>query len=121
MTRGATTWIVLLLAGCATTASKRAIPPVVENGSGIPVAMSPSALLLPGGVRKLTTALADRQLLPRSDVGDELDDAVEHALAQFQERAKLPVTGLPSYQTASALGLSPEQIFRPSPKAAAGR
>ena len=121
MSRAPGLLVAVAVAGCATSHARVAVPDVIDDGSGIPVAVSPAALLAPGGVRALSSALAERHLLPRARVGDQLDADVEKAIATLQRREEMPVTGLPTYATVAALGLSPEKVFRPVAGAAAGR
>lgn len=113
--------VAALAAGCAGGQKRLApgAPEVIQDGSGIPVAMSPASLLVPGAVRAITVVLAERGLLPRDHVGDKLDDAAMHALGALQKQKDLPVTGLPNYETIAALGLPPEKVFRPYQKPAA--
>lgn len=115
--RGVALFALVVGCGGARHAGRsRGAPAVFKDSSGIPVAMSASALLRPGAVRTLTASLHARGLLAESHVGDQLDDEVKEALAELQKRARLPVTGLPGYQTITALGLDPAKIFLPSPR-----
>lgn len=91
-------------------------PPVPRrlrwNRSGeIPLSLSPDGLLRPGAEAVLQRALIDRGALAPGRVTGLLDAATTSALADFQARAGLAVTGLPSYLTARALGLPVMEIF----------
>lgn len=110
--RRALVCVALFAVGCAARPARVAAPTVIEDADGIPIAMSPAALLAPGAIRALTAALAHRGLLPSSLVGDKLDERVERAIAALQKQQKLPATGLPNYETVAALGLSPREVFR---------
>jgi hypothetical protein len=68
--------------------------------------------LRPGAETLIQRRLVDLHLLRSGDVSGRLDDPTMAALREFQSRAGLAETGLPSYATADRLGLPLSRVFR---------
>lgn len=109
--------VAALAGGCSSvpTGDRNVTPPeILIDASGIPVAISPGAMLRAGAAREIDVRLAEQGLLEAGQVNDQLDDATQQGLQRAQRRAGLPATGMPSYATVEALGLSPEDVFQTS-------
>jgi hypothetical protein len=120
VSRAARLAAALALAGCV-HAHKLEAPaqPRVERqhgATGIPVAMSPDALMRPGAAERLQRALRAQGLLDPKARLSGLDDATRAALRSFQMKRGLPATGLPSYSTVRALGLRVDEVFVHGPR-----
>lgn len=112
--RSAARLAALLALSCGSTeVAGRGRPPLDPRAdvSGIPVAVSPVALMRPGAVKAIQDALAARRLLPQEARPARLDAVTQEALRAFQRSAGLAATGLPGYATVEALGLPLDEIF----------
>lgn len=87
------------------------VPVLATDGSGIPVAMTPGALLARRGPQALARELARRGFLGDAWGIDALNDELRGALHRFQRDERLPATGLPSYATVEALGMDADSVF----------
>lgn len=80
-----------------------------------PLAASPGALFLPGGIEKLQNALADRGYLDLDEVHEgDIDEATSAAVRKFQSDEGIARTGNPDHETLRRLGLDPDSILRKS-------
>jgi peptidoglycan hydrolase-like protein with peptidoglycan-binding domain len=87
--------------------AEKGVPP---RGERPRVPASPEALLAPGAIGELQSALADRGYLKRHTPG-ELDAPTSAAFRRFQEDEGLAATGMPDRETLRRLGVSPTQAY----------
>jgi hypothetical protein len=71
-----------------------------------------TGLMLPGGPAKIQRALAKAGYYQGAFNG-ELDDETAAALRKFQGANELAKTGAPDEETVKALGLDPDDVWRP--------
>jgi len=83
-----------------------------EGGPEIPLATSPSGLLVPGAAKRIQARLAAQDLLGSDRADDVLDGPTTQALRRFQHQNGLPATGVPDDATVRKLGLRPEDVFK---------
>jgi hypothetical protein len=92
--------------------SSEPLPAVWQDAAGVPLSSAAGGLLRPGAETLIQRRLVDLHLLRSGDVSGRLDDPTMAALREFQSRAGLAETGLPSYATADRLGLPLSRVFR---------
>jgi peptidoglycan hydrolase-like protein with peptidoglycan-binding domain len=76
-----------------------------------PLAATPEAMFVEGGVTKVQHALEQRGLLKDHETG-KLDEETTAAVRKFQEQSGIADTGVPDHETIVKLGLDPNQLFR---------
>lgn len=103
--------IAVLLAACGAKQGPESRPSL---------AVTPSELLEPQGVRRLQEALQQRGLLDDGARG-ELDRATSDAVRRYQANEGLARTGFPDHATVSRLGLDPDEVYRSKGEADATR
>ena len=80
------------------------------NRDAVPVATTPSALLVPGAADKIRERLVAGGFLARD--AKSSDAAMRECLNRFQRAKDLPATGVEDHETVKRLGLDPDQTFR---------
>ncbi len=86
-----------------------------------PLAASPSALFVPGGVEQVQKALEQRGYLDAAQAkSGDIDAATADAVRKFQADQGIARTGNPDHETMRRLGLDPDQLFRKSSVAQSG-
>lgn len=90
-----------------------ATKPDHEHGAetGLTIASTPQGLMREGAEGRIQERLRAKDLLPASHRTGQLDADTREALRRHQQRAGLPATGLPSYETIRSLGLPLDAIF----------
>ncbi|HEY8924332.1 MAG TPA: peptidoglycan-binding domain-containing protein [Polyangia bacterium] len=90
-----------------------ATKPDHEHGveTGLTVSSTPQGLMREGAEARIQERLRAKELLPAGHRTGQLDADTRDALRRYQERAGLPATGLPSYETIRSLGLPLDTIF----------
>jgi hypothetical protein len=80
-----------------------------------PLAASPGALFVPGGVEQVQKALASRGYLDLGEVEKgKIDAATSAAVRRFQSDEGIARTGNPDHETVRRLGLDADALFRKS-------
>jgi peptidoglycan hydrolase-like protein with peptidoglycan-binding domain len=118
---------LLALVGCAHAKKTEKQPANTTNGTerpsediGVripeapgrpPLAATPEAMFVEGGVAKIQHALEQNGLLKDHETG-KLDEETTAAVRKFQERSGIAATGVPDHETIVKLGLDPNQLFR---------